>query len=314
MQQLRESAASASAAQFEAIVEDALTQMHKEKTRQSIAGGKVKGGLVQIQEFENLAIIGDLHGDSVSLLRILSDIDFERFLANPKNKLIFMGDYVDRGSDSVGVLYMVCHLKNSFPQSVLLMRGNHEAPSEFPFSSHDLPYRIVERFGEPIGKRVYGKVLSMFRELSVATIIGRKLLIVHGGLPTGEEAVSNYQESLATAHENHTRSRVLEEILWNDPRPVVSSAGWEPSRRGIGRHFGAGITQRWLEASGTCAVVRGHEPCQGFRIDHGGKIMTLFSCLEAYPGFRGAYLVSSKDNLEARNDAKDLVSDVRFLG
>src|SRR5687767_4412188 len=167
----------------------------------------VRGGLVEIHDLENLVVISDLHGDSKSLFRILSEINYEQFLSNPMNKLVFLGDYVDRGSDSIGVMYSVCHLKAAYPDSVVLMKGNHEAPAEFPFSSHDLPYEIEKRFGGR-GKEVYQKLLSMFRLLTLATVVRQDLLLVHGGPPT-EEANT---KSIAAAQENHIKSRVFEEL------------------------------------------------------------------------------------------------------
>jgi protein phosphatase len=198
-----------------------------------------------------------------------------------------------------------------YPDSVVLMRGNHEAPAEFLFSSHDLSYEIEKRFGGR-GKEVYQKLLSMFKSLTLATVIRQELLLVHGGLPTEDAVVANFAESIATAQENHVRSRVLEELLWNDPRQIDTPPGWEISRRGFGRHFGSGISHRWLQASGTKAVVRGHEPCQGFRLDHGDTVMTLFSCKEAYPKFQAAYLMLNGGQLASINDARDLSRYVRF--
>jgi serine/threonine-protein phosphatase PP1 catalytic subunit len=308
--QLEQSAVKANAPDFLQKIEQAAGAMQAERQKKSIAGGKVNGGLVEIQELENLAVVSDLHGDSKSLFRILSEIGFERFLSNPMNKLVFLGDYVDRGNDSVGVMYAVCHLKGTYPDSVVLMRGNHEAPAEFPFSSHNLTHEIEERFGDR-GKEVYQKLLSMFKSLTLATVIRQELLLVHGGLPTEDAVVANL-ESIATAQENHARIRVLEELLWNDPRQIETASGWEISRRGLGRHFGSGISRRWLQASGAKVVVRGHEPCQGFRLDHGDTVMTLFSCKEAYPKFKAAYLMLNGGQLDGIKDARDLSRYIRF--
>jgi len=283
--------------------------MLQEKQNNIIAGGRVSGGLVEIAELENLAVISDLHGDSKSLFQILSEINYEQFLSNPLNKLVFLGDYVDRGSDSVGVMYSVCHLKSTYPDSVVLMKGNHEAPAEFPFSSHDLRNEIEDRFIEH-GRQVYQKLLSMFRLLTLATLIRQELLLVHGGPPTEDVTTG----SIAAAQENHVKSRVLEELLWNDPRQIDGEPGWENSRRGIGRHFGIGISRRALQAFGVRAIVRGHEPCQGFRLDHDDTVMTLFSCLEAYPRFKAAYLLLDADQLGKIGNARDLSRYVRFLG
>jgi diadenosine tetraphosphatase ApaH/serine/threonine PP2A family protein phosphatase len=312
MLQLRLSAAWAGASDFIQKIEQATAALQAERQMKGIVGGRVEGGLVEIHELENLAVISDLHGDPYSLFRILDEINYEKFLSRPKNKLVFLGDYVDRGSDSVSVIYAVCHLKHAYPDSVVLMRGNHESPAEFPFPSHDLPYRIGERFGNS-GRDVYGRLLSMFKLLTLATVVPDRLLLVHGGLPTEDAVIANFHKAIATAQDSHVHSRVLEELLWNDPRRLDGAPGWEPSRRGIGRHFGSGITRRWLNATNTKAIVRGHEPCQGFRLDHDDTIMTLFSCREAYPAFKAAYLLLSAIQLHKIGDAKDLVAYVRFL-
>lgn len=312
MLQLRLSAAWAGASDFIQKIEQATAALQAERQMKGIVGGRVEGGLVEIHELENLAVISDLHGDSYSLFRILDEINYEKFLSRPKNKLVFLGDYVDRGSDSISVIYAVCHLKHAYPDSVVLMRGNHESPAEFPFPSHDLPYRIRERFGNS-GRDVYGRLLSMFKLLTLATVVPDRLLLVHGGLPTEDAVIANFHKAIATAQDSHVYSRVLEELLWNDPRRLDGAPGWEPSRRGIGRHFGSGITRRWLNATNTKAIVRGHEPCQGFRLDHDDTIMTLFSCREAYPAFKAAYLLLSAIQLHKIGDAKDLVAYVRFL-
>jgi diadenosine tetraphosphatase ApaH/serine/threonine PP2A family protein phosphatase len=312
MLQLTLSAAWAGASDFIQKIEQATAALQAERQMKGIVGGRVEGGLVEIHELQNLAVISDLHGDSYSLFRILDEINYEKFLSRPKNKLVFLGDYVDRGSDSVSVIYAVCHLKHAYPDSVVLMRGNHESPAEFPFPSHDLPYRIRERFGNS-GRDVYGRLLSMFKLLTLATVVPDRLLLVHGGLPTEDAVIANFHKAIATAQDSHVRSRVLEELLWNDPRRLDGAPGWEPSRRGIGRHFGSGITRRWLNATNTRAIVRGHEPCQGFRLDHDDTIMTLFSCREAYPAFKAAYLLLSAIQLHKIGDAKDLVAYVRFL-
>jgi protein phosphatase len=225
--------------------------------------------------------------------------------------MIFLGDYVDRGNDSIGVLYTLCYLKQKYPDSVILMRGNHESPAEFPFASHDLPYRIEDRFGYS-GKTIYSKLLSMFKLLTLITIVGKRLLLVHGGLPTEDTTIENYRETIATAQENNVRSRVLEELLWNDPRDIDEPPGWEISRRGYGHHFGSSVSRKWLQATGTKVLVRGHEPCQGFRIDHDGLVLTLFSCKQPYPSFRAAFIVLSADQLHNINNGNDLSLYIRF--
>ena len=296
------------AAEFMQDLDQAMAAMEKEQSTGIIVGGTVHGGLVELHDFDRLAVVGDLHGDMRILSSALELVESVKFL-NPRNKLVFLGDYVDRGSNSVGVLQRVCQLKHRYPDSVVLIRGNHEAPSEFPFSSHDLPYAMRDRFG-PEAKASYGRVLSFFRMLTLAVVVKGSLLLVHGGLPTGSGVAENYRDFVATGQENHMRNRVMEELLWNDPLPIEAEPGSEESRRGIGRHFGRAVTESWLAATGTRVVVRGHEPCQGYRIDHGGKVMTLFSSKEAYPGYAAACIMVDRVQLTSVKNADDLVRHV----
>jgi serine/threonine protein phosphatase 1 len=66
--------------------------------------------------------IGDIHGNYIELVRLMERINFD-----PKNdKLIFVGDYSDRGDDSKAVLEYLIKLRDKNPKKVILLLGNHE--------------------------------------------------------------------------------------------------------------------------------------------------------------------------------------------
>ena len=292
------------------IIENATSTIQNERQNGRIKGGKVNSSAVELDSIpKELVLVGDIHGDLQSLLWILKDIDFEKSLTNPANKLIFLGDYIDRGTNSIGVLYVVCYLKQKFPNSVVLMRGNHEAPMEFPFSSHDLPVKLTHMYGHEMAKLIYGNnIIPLFQLLSLIVLIPSQLLIVHGGLPTGDDLIKLLpRERLGSAIQDQLLNS-MEEILWNDPMEHIGKGlDWEYSRRGYGKHFGIAVTKRWLSASGSKLVVRGHEPCEGFKVNHQGLILTLFSCKEAYPGFQAAYIKITKDQLLNLHNGADFV-------
>jgi serine/threonine protein phosphatase 1 len=70
-------------------------------------------------------VIGDIHGRSDLLDRIVDEIrrDIEK---NPaaESLTVTLGDYVDRGPDSRGVLDRLAH--NPFPTEYIALKGNHE--------------------------------------------------------------------------------------------------------------------------------------------------------------------------------------------
>ena len=299
------------------VLENATAAIENEQQIGYINGGKVNTQVVELDSVpQELVLIGDIHGDLQSLLWVLKDIDFETKLTNPNNKLIFLGDYVDRGSNSIGVLYIVCYLKQKFPNSVILMRGNHEAPVEFPFSSHDLPLKLTLQYGHKMAKSIYSnKIIPLFRLLSLIVLIPKQLLIVHGGLPTEDDLILKIRSGNtlgSVVHDPFINNTAMEEILWNDPMEHIDSAlDWEYSRRGYGKHFGITVSERWLNASSSKLVIRGHEPCQCFKINHQGMILTLFSCKEAYPGFQAAYIKVAREQLQNLHHGAEFVRYIR---
>ena len=66
--------------------------------------------------------IGDIHGDLTSLLTLLERLP----PLTPDDTMIFLGDYVDRGPDSAGVIQHVRELQDRGPAKVIALRGNHE--------------------------------------------------------------------------------------------------------------------------------------------------------------------------------------------
>jgi serine/threonine protein phosphatase 1 len=72
-----------------------------------------------------LYAIGDIHGCADHLDRLLDKIAAEERASGPA-RLIFLGDYVDRGPDSRGVIDRLVEIRRSRPQTIFL-KGNHEA-------------------------------------------------------------------------------------------------------------------------------------------------------------------------------------------
>ncbi|WOI52722.1 metallophosphoesterase family protein [Parvularcula sp. LCG005] len=72
---------------------------------------------------EALVAIGDIHGCNTLLQKLLAKI--ERKMGTKPYRLVFLGDYVDRGPDSRGVIETLTALALERPGTVFL-RGNHE--------------------------------------------------------------------------------------------------------------------------------------------------------------------------------------------
>ncbi len=286
---------------FSAILGRAISVLKRERSEGKTSRGKLNSGLLKLEAPENLVLVGDLHGDQDTLLKILAYVNYQEFLENPNNKIIFLGDYVDRGINSAGVLYTIMKLKMNYSDSVVLMRGNHEAPAQFPFPSHSLSSDLKREFPNSTPE-LYERILSFFELLTVATIIDAELVIVHGGLPITPPQIRSESESILK------QERSLEQLLWNDPKDEIDNGqNWQKSRRDFGYYFSESITNQWLSAIGAKVVVRGHEPCLGVHTCHSDRVVTLFSSKQPYPKFEAAIIKLSTQELLRVSDASDLV-------
>ena len=71
---------------------------------------------------ERLFIIGDIHGCLDILKRLIDKIPWRP----GKDRLIFIGDYIDRGEDPKGVVDFILSLKDGY-KNIDCLLGNHEA-------------------------------------------------------------------------------------------------------------------------------------------------------------------------------------------
>jgi hypothetical protein len=133
-------------------------------------------------------LMGDLHGDVRSLLRVLDELNDRKILdgfkfRESKHHLVFLGDFTDRGAYGTEVLYTLYRLKTANPDRVHFVRGNHE------------DFHIVSRYGFLDELRAkYGqeanitKVMRSYDLMPVVIYVGNGndfLQMCHGGMEPG---------------------------------------------------------------------------------------------------------------------------------
>ena len=95
---------------------------------------------------------------------------------------LFLGDFVDRGNHSLETICLLLALKVKFPESIHLIRGNHEDKwinNGFGFSEE-----CAQRLGEDPNDddSVFVRVNRLFEWLPLAAIVEDKIICLHGGI------------------------------------------------------------------------------------------------------------------------------------
>eukprot|EP01063_Lacrimia_lanifica_P026596 TRINITY_DN3606_c1_g2_i2.p1 TRINITY_DN3606_c1_g2~~TRINITY_DN3606_c1_g2_i2.p1 ORF type:complete len:1013 (+),score=341.77 TRINITY_DN3606_c1_g2_i2:64-3102(+) len=246
-----------------------------------------------------LVVVGDLHGQLDDLLWILKE-----GLPGPNLWYLFNGDFVDRGPDQLEVLTLLVALKNKFPGSVFMNRGNHEEHRVNKRGSGGFMAACNDGYGE----RNYKLAHVFFKSLPLCHVINGKIAVVHGGLPVDKnvtlaeiDAIDRFRECPTSGDKGRkmpdTREdRIFQALLWSDPKEMEARA--RPSPRGAGCLFNGDVTEEFLDGNGLTLLLRSHELVTGGNyLVHSDKCMTVFSA-SRYCGKDdnlGSYLVLLPD-------------------
>jgi len=115
-----------------------------------------------------------------------------------------------------------------------------------------------------------------FSALPLATLVGNKYLVLHGGLFSKDGVtLDDIRKIDRHARRQPASEGLVNEMLWTDPQP---NPGRGPSKRGVGLQFGPDITKAFCDANGLDAVIRSHEVRMGgYEVEHNKRLVTVFS-------------------------------------
>ncbi|OAG17398.1 protein phosphatase 5 [Alternaria alternata] len=219
-----------------------------------------------VADGQEITVCGDTHGQFFDLMEIF------RLAGKPSEKhaFLFNGDFVDRGSWSTEIALLLYAYKWLYPNTFFLNRGNHET---------DDMNRMYGFEGECRAKyteRVFKLFSESFSALPLATLIGKKYFVLHGGLFSDDKITLDDVRKLDRFKQRQPgQSGLMMEMLWTDPQ---TNPGRGPSKRGVGLQFGPDITKRFCENNGLEAIIRSHEVrMEGYEVEHDGRCITVFS-------------------------------------
>ena len=210
-----------------------------------------------------LHVCGDIHGQYYDLLRI-----FEHCGYPGEYNYLFLGDYVDRGKQSLETVCLLLCYKIKYPEKVTLLRGNHES------SVTNRIYGFYDECKRRYNVRIWKSFTELFNYLPVAAIIDDKILCMHGGLSPDLKNLQNITEISRPTDIPDTG--LLCDLLWSDPDKDVLE--YDENDRGVSVIFGEKIVQDFNKKNDLDLIIRAHQVVDdGYEFFAQRQLITIFS-------------------------------------
>lgn len=208
-------------------------------------------------------IVGDVHGQYTDLIRMFEMCGFP-----PTSNYLFLGDYVDRGKQSLETILLLLCYKIKFPENFFLLRGNHEC------ANVTRVYGFYDECKRRCNVKIWKTFIDCFNTLPIAAIVAGKIFCVHGGL---SPALSHMDDIRNIARPTDVPDYgLLNDLLWSDPADMEQD--WEANERGVSYCFGKRVITDFLAVHDFDLICRAHMVVEdGYEFFNDRVLVTVFS-------------------------------------
>lgn len=224
---------------------------------------------------------GDIHGQYYDLLRLFQYSGFP-----PEANYLFLGDYVDRGKQSIETICLLLAYKIKYPENFFILRGNHES------ASINRIYGFYDECKQRYSVKLWKTFTDCFNCLPIAAIIDEKIFCCHGGLSpelSDMGLIRNVKRPTDIPD-----SGLLCDLLWSDPDKDIT--GWAGNERGVSFTFGPDVVARFLEKHDLELICRAHQVVEdGYEFFAKRHLVTIFSAPNYCGEFDNAGAIMSID-------------------
>jgi len=238
------------------------------------------GKLIKLNNEKRTIFIGDIHGDIKSVERIL------KLYPPEENRLVFLGDYVDRGEYSKEVVDKLFNLEEKFFDNIVLLMGNHEAFPIIKCSPSNF-WDVVK-----LKKEEYSFYVKKLINLPLAVEM-ENILTIHGAVPD----INNVEEINDINMSSEDKKFI--DTIWGDFEEGIFSPYVDPFS---GRpKFGENYFDNIMKKLNKKILIRAHDP-KADVIMFNNRCITLITSI--YYGSRRIAVIEKGVNPESIKDIK----------
>ncbi|MFC2039429.1 metallophosphoesterase family protein [Chloroflexota bacterium] len=221
--------------------------------------------------------VGDTHGDLDASRKVVSSY------LRPENKVIFLGDYVDRGTQSMENINYLLSLKLAYPENLFLLMGNHEGYTAIPFHPAD--------FWGRLDWDLHWRYASLLAKLPLVACGENGIIALHGALPR--------IENLEKMNETRVGSEEWRQITWGDWQERSEAFLGDDIFTGRPQ-FGENHFNEMMARFDKNLLIRSHQPTAR-QVMFGGRCLTIFTS-DAYAYTRTIAIVDLDKEVKTVGD------------
>lgn len=159
-------------------------------------------------------LIGDVHGCLKELQQLIEAVDPTR-----DDTVVFLGDLMDKGPDTVGVIRYVLQLRDRC--HVVVLRGNHEDAHIRYWQGGNRDHFCADVMAQT-ERMMTEQEKRYIATLPMAYRLANGDLAVHGGIPltmTTTPELLTHKQAFPVMRTRYVDGETLEPLMWNDTRP-----------------------------------------------------------------------------------------------
>ena len=260
-------------------------------------------------------IFGNLYGIYNDLMRY-----FESY-GNPSDdnqmgdisvmQYIFLGDFCDRGYNSLEIILLLFALKIKFPQFIYIIRGHHEDKNIN--AEYGLGQECIDRLSDDIRDplSIFANINKAFDLLPFGVLVDNNILMVHGGIGSSINSLDDIDcikrpIEVVQNVSNNEQLKVID-LLWSEYCDEIDNIDANIERdkfkKGFIVKYGKNRLNKFLDENKINLLITAHQFVKGgFTTFNNDRLLIVFSATNYMNKFGnvGGMITIAKKNANKR--------------